>query len=1046
MNKAIIRACLKPFSLIHEKLSVNPEFEQAIYLASPSLHQKINNTGIGNCHSIMKYWRRSCTRPTPFGLFAGCGIAEVTTQPILIDSKAYHARLDFQVLQELVSYLQKEHLIRKNCRYFPNSSIYKALNEYRYLEYQRKSSKRKYSLRAVKASEAITAILEASQRGSNWYSLLLKLITIEGCEVAEAEGFLKELIDNQVLISELEPSVASEDHLKKLISILNSWIQQYDSTEGRFTENDSIHAKQKLDAYLQWLCEIQAQLDRLNCKNLKFSQVGKQLDQHLKTRLPGLSDSSLFHVDTLLSFKTASPLLRQQNKATLSAPDELIKEIFPVLNKLSEPTTQADMDTFMERFTRRYESREVSFLEALDPDIGIGYSFNTDGNYHPFLKDLKFPKSGEELKRQTLSRVGLLKQKLLQNAICLCKKEVEITDELISVLETKEDDLPPSMSVMLRKVAGNQFYLESFGGVSAVNLISRFAHTDTEISSLIQEICSTEALKNTDIVFARLVHLPEEKAGNVLQHETYRQYEIPILSPPSVKPEYQIPLQDLYLSIQQGELVLRSSRLNCRIIPRLDTAHNHHLSELPVYRFLCDLQYQGLRSHLGFDWGHIEKYYKFLPRVSYQNVILHPASWKFDREDVASLKAAQNRGEIIDTFRKFCQLWQLPQYFIYVEGDRELLINADDPENVALWWDVVSKKEVFTLKEYFFPDSSSIVSEKNGPHAHQFVLPWINNHKTYRGFLSETKPETGLQRCFAPGSNWLYFKIYGKASTVDLLLEKVIGPLVNELKAQMIIDQWFFVRYADPEEHLRIRFHLSKPEHIGYILQNIESALEPYFQQGIIFKTLLDTYQRELARYHGSSVEESEALFSADSDAVLDLLTTVQGDNKESMRWQWAVKSIDSLLVDFQIKLEDKCVLMAELKTAFAKEFALDKTLKVDLDKKYRSQKETINDLLSISLVDHTEHTWSDIFKKRSQGNVALIDALLGRHHKLEIQDLLRSYIHMSLNRIFSSAQRKQEFVLYYFLHKHYHSQVKIRQNWNKEKQLKESPSDFRLV
>jgi len=538
------------------------------------------------------------------------------------------------------------------------------------------------------------------------------------------------------------------------------------------------------------------------------------------------------------------------------------------------------------------------------------------------------------------------------------------------------------------------------------------------------------------------VHLPEEKAGNVLQHQTYRQYEIPFLSLPSVDHAYQIPLQDLYLSIQQGELVLRSSRLNRRVVPRLDTAHNYHLSELPVYRFLCDLQYQGLRSHFSFDWGYIEKHYKFLPRVSYKNVILHPACWKFDREDVASLRAAQNQRELIDAFRNFCQLWQLPSYCVYAEGDRELLINADDPENVALWWDVVRKREVFTLKEYLLPDPSSIVSENDEPHAHQVVVPWINHHMTYQGFLSEMRPEAGLQRCFAPGSDWFYYKIYGKASTADLLFETVIGPLVKELKAQMIIDQWFFVRYADPEEHLRIRFHLRKPEHIGYILQNIQSALEPYVQQGIVFKTQLDTYQRELARYHGASVEESEALFSFDSDAVLDLLTTVQGDEKEGMRWQWAIKSIDSLLEDFQFKLEDKCVLMAELKTAFAKEFALDKTLKVALDKKYRSQKESINALLSTRLVNHNQHTWSDIFKKRSQSNKALAAVLLDRHHKLEIQDLIKSYIHMSMNRIFSSAQRKQEFVLYYFLHKHHHSQVKIRQ----QKENKENTADFSPV
>src|SRR5439155_17414597 len=130
---------------------------------------------------------------------------------------------------------------------------------------------------------------------------------------------------------------------------------------------------------------------------------------------------------------------------------------------------------------------------------------------------------------------------------------------------------------------------------------------------LVQEITNTEQEHNPDIVFAEIVHLPESRVGNILLHPSFREYEIPFLARSSVDGHHQIPLQDLFVSIKDNKVLLRSASLNKQVIPRLSSAHNYSRNALPVYQFLCDLQLQGHKAGLGFYWGSLEGFYSQLP-------------------------------------------------------------------------------------------------------------------------------------------------------------------------------------------------------------------------------------------------------------------------------------------------------------------------------------------------------------------------------------------------------------------------------------------------
>src|SRR5690625_2450551 len=108
-----------------------------------------------------------------------------------------------------------------------------------------------------------------------------------------------------------------------------------------------------------------------------------------------------------------------------------------------------------------------------------------------------------------------------------------------------------------------------------------------------------------------------------------RKYEIPFLCNSSVDKKFQVSINDLLVSIVGDEVVIWSKKLNKRIIPRISNAHNFRISSLPIYRFLGDVQNDSIIDGLGWDWG-IYSSCEFLPRISYNKIIICRAIWNID--------------------------------------------------------------------------------------------------------------------------------------------------------------------------------------------------------------------------------------------------------------------------------------------------------------------------------------------------------------------------------------------------------------------------------
>ena len=197
-----------------------------------------------------------------------------------------------------------------------------------------------------------------------------------------------------------------------------------------------------------------------------------------------------------------------------------------------------------------------------------------------------------------------------------------------------------------------------------------------------------------------------------------------------------------------------------------------------------------------------------------------------------------------------------------------------------------------------------------------------------------------VRRSFPPGSEWLYAKLYAGPATLDQLLRDVIRPIVEAVSRTGAVDRWFFVRYGDPDWHLRVRFHGQPARLHDEVLPALQAAAAPLLDDGRLWRFQLDTYEREVERYGGiEGIELAERLFHADSEAVLALAGRLSEDARGDVRWRLALLGMDRLLADLGFDLDTRRRVIRQARDTFAAEFHADASFRHQLGAKFRPER-----------------------------------------------------------------------------------------------------------
>src|SRR6185369_531759 len=283
----------------------------------------------------------------------------------------------------------------------------------------------------------------------------------------------------------------------------------------------------------------------------------------------------------------------------------------------------------------------------------------------------------------------------------------------------------------------------------------------------------------------------------------------------------------------------------------------------------------------GWSWGPLESS-PFLPRVTAGRVVLSRAAWWMSKEEIAALVKAEG-GARMAAVRDWRLKRRLPRLALLADGDNELLIDFANVLSVETFIDVVEGRDQARLLEVF-PSPDELCAEgPEGRFVHEMVVPFVMEPKAAKAAPAGS-PKTGawleapaVRRSFPPGSEWLYVKLYTGTATADVLLREVVAPVVREAISSGVADSWFFIRYGDPEWHLRLRFHGDPRELHARVLPLLGDAVAPLLDDRRLWRLQLDTYEREVERYGGAEgVALVERLFGIDSAAVLDLLELLE--------------------------------------------------------------------------------------------------------------------------------------------------------------------------
>jgi thiopeptide-type bacteriocin biosynthesis protein len=981
--------------LLLQQLKAEPLIREAVYLASPELYDQIMQLQENDSRKVdtkkleetlYKYFMRMCTNSTPFGLFAGYTIGAWGEQVDIRLGREKDVtrkiRMDMEYLCAVARHMSGDGQVEQQLRYYSNNSIYQVGKEIRYTECRTdKNNKWSHHIESIQATEELLLLLESCRAGKHFREMI-QLVVQAGHDQEQAIDFIKELIRHQVLVSELTANVTGKHYQQRIAHLLAG-----QGVNFPFLDNIDHSTEDQVTRY----------------KNIFTTLAGQPVK---------VCENRMIQVDC---FKAA-----EQCKLPAIIQQELWDAI-ELLARLNPTCAGAlRIKKFRRAFYERYEDRAVPLAEVLDPQIGIGYQqastiadyYRTPNPYDDPNIEFKFQKYKESM----FSPEGHVVLTELDKANLPINDEA-IPDSLFSIISLTGNE------------EAHKIVFHYAGGPSAANLLGRFADADAELEEKITALCLQEESNDPGKIYAEVVHLSQPRFGNILSRPIFRKYEIPYLAFSTLPPEQQIPLSDLYLLLKNGKLILYSKSRQKEVIPRLSSAHNFS-DGLPVYNFLGDLQCQDKQGDIYWDWG-VLKSQASLPRIEYKNIVLSPATWSLQADQLSNLLNGQlsipQISAAIDQFRTH---WRMPSLVHLIEGDNSLVLDLSTDFGKQFLLKQLKQKKYVRLQEYVNPGNNNIVKGPSGAFSNEFIIPFLKQQQAAKAQTPalEVKLNTTLQRKFIPGSEWIYFKIYIVPESTDELLTIGIHPLIKEVEQKQLIQKWFFLRYADPRDHIRLRLQLVNTADIGQVIEKVYQALHPFSQLNIIQGVQIDTYVRELERYGEATMELSEKLFSINSDLVCELITLMRASQSSRLLTCIAILVVDRMFKSFGYSEEN----IIELTTQVMKEYegpaAAKKTFRNGLYEFYRENSLAVAALLSgenipSALFPYNE--WpaiQDLIEKNAARMETLYQELLNipGNNEQPSASLLLSYTHMFLNRLITDYSVDAENKIYCFLNKFY--------------------------
>lgn len=686
------------------------QFAESIMLTSDNLYSEYRRYLSGMLSdkdtqrmslTLNKYLSRMAMRCTPFGAFARLGVGTWDEECSLsLSEDSPIVRPDTTVLYAIFRKLLNRPATRRILRYSLNTTLIRCGRKFRYYRYSEHNGRRSYYIQAVDFNPVVATLMKRCSHPLP-YQELIRIIT-ESVETDpdEAARFIDNLIDEQLLISEIEPDALTSDYFEQLNQICNESDSSLDkmlhsTAEGLKKIRESRSSLQRMDIYTRISSDL-----RNYAPDLK---VKLQCDCFLRS--------------TSLTLPANLP--------------EKIGKLFDPIARISHRWQHGGIAGFRSRYLKRYEEQSVPLSVALDPVTGIGYGNTSSGISNPLMGGIKFARrtgSGHPSDSLTFTQTDhILHKKIMADPSAHI---IRLNDEDISALPLPDDaQLPETLSAFFSIVhdyEGNEL-IDSlrFNGASAASLIGRFAYGSKAVHSLLKDICRADSFpEDPDIIHAEISHLPSSHIGNIMTRPNVRGASVCLATFNNGDP-LSIPVSDLWIRIKAGNLELWSERMGRQIIPHMSSAHNYSLDTIPAYRFLCDFASQNKQTGYSFSWGPLSRLFTHRPRVIYHDVILSRESWDLT---FPPSKGKSSAKVLPEDFMKLCTANSMPRFVQLVSGDNELFVDTFNTFSITTLCSELKNGCTYTFQEFL--EGSLNDTFTGASYQNEIILPFKLNRRS----------------------------------------------------------------------------------------------------------------------------------------------------------------------------------------------------------------------------------------------------------------------------------------------------------------------------
>ena len=951
--------------------------------------------------SFVKYYSRMCSRSTPYGLMASVGVIKFGDCSKIATGfvERVHTQLDNALVKACAELLSKSKHFSKALSYFPNPSHYQHGSTLKYIEETKSEGDKVFALSKVENNIVIKALLRHASQGMTQCDLLGRISEEFGhiFDPADLSGLIGELIENKILINELSSSCTGETLFTKLVSCIRAF-DQLDEQERKILRLDEalkLNAAPQNTLYMRGLKMIEH----------KVGSVGLVRDRN----------SPIFHVNLIRSFS--------QSFISSSISEKVLKTV-ELVAALTKPFQLPTLEDFKARFVQRFENQFIPLVEVLDEEIGIGYPVgnirnkNADGTFD----DVRLPGGAS-------SDAGLKDfsgfYAYLFNSVFDGKAHdrsvLNLTTEELKQFALEGPLLPKSFSIFCTLLASGaedinkgqyQLYISNNSVTSAISPINRFSVSDPEIESLCRDIVAGEQEIFSGKIVAEVIHSPNPRVENITFRKVTRDWEIPIETLSSLPQERQVMISDILLNVVNGRIKLIRRADGKEIIPKISNFHAFDKpGSLPFYHFFGDLQTQDQQNNLVWQWGPLNKL-NFLPRVVLDgDVILSPAIWTVEMEE-GFFTGAGLHQKLLDALhaRGLSRLVMLRQ-----NGDNLLQLDICDISCLQILIREFKKYKRLIFQECLnSPENLPFRDNDDNRYSHDIVIPYLETVPSKAespGRFVLRKRSTEI-RSFFPGEDFLYIKIYCSKNTAQKLLIESIAPLFSKISSTS--RSMFFIRYEDPDFHLRLRI---RAEDNHELMPKVHQLLKKYIVRKLIYRVVVDTYNRELDRYALVDYDKTEQVFTYDSKAILTIMRFLEKTDSEGLTWIVAMKIIYTYMQIFGMSDKEMDLFCDHVKQDFFGEMKLrNKEFLKSLNLKFKNSFKQIQAIFS-----DQEPRMSPISDALDELRHEVLAILSTNELKILRKSRLQcsSYIHMSLNRLFASDERLKEAMCYDLLHKY---------------------------